>query len=101
MLAYPPAVAIGWAHYPSAPASPPDGQLKPLPLAAEDQERRRLEDLLETVGPAGRFPQTPQNCADISRPCALPLPKNFGVIFVPPFECELPPCCLSLFCRVL
>src|ERR1700719_444154 len=45
----------------------------------------------------------PANAAElrnISRR-VLCLSKNFELIFVPPFECELPPCCLSLFCRVL
>ena len=46
----------------------------------------------------------PANAAElrnISRR-VLCLSKNVVLIFVPPFECELPPpCCLWLFCRVL
>jgi len=40
-----------------------------LPPAAEDQERRRLEDLLETVGPEGRFPRTRRNFATFRAVC--------------------------------
>jgi len=54
-------------------------QLKPLP-PAEGQERRRLEDLLATVGSAGRFPQTPQNCATFRAVCvaSLKTSKSFS-----------------------
>ena len=53
--------------------------------------------------PLDEPPPLPANAAElrnISRR-VLCLSKNFGVIFVPPFECELRPSCLSLFCSLL
>jgi len=75
-----------------------ESRLEVLRPADEEQARRRLEDLLEKVGPAGASANAAE-LRNISRR-ALCFSKNFGVIFVPP-SMWIALCCLSLFCRVL
>jgi hypothetical protein len=43
--------------------------LEVSPPADKEQERRRLEDLPETVGPEGRFPRTRRNFASFPAVC--------------------------------
>jgi hypothetical protein len=73
--------------------------LEVLRPADEEQERWRLEDLLEKVGPAGRFPQTPQNCATFRAVRFASQKISGSSLFAFPMWIAL--CCLSLFCRVL
>jgi len=65
---------------------PPESRLEASPPADKEQERRRLEDLPETVGPPGRFPRTRRNFRNIPRRVFC-FCKKLGIIFVPPFEC--------------